>query len=120
MPTTISTSGATHTSNRCEAQLTRSFQMRGAFAAFVTASVALVAPAPAQDVWPQRQVTIVVPFAAGGSADLLGRILAQHMQVKYGVPFVVENRSGAGGSIGAGYVAKAANDGLTLLLGTIS
>src|SRR6266850_7167818 len=94
--------------------------MRGAFAALVTATVALATPAQAQDVWPQKQVTIVVPFAAGGSADLLGRILQQHMQQKFGVPFVVENRSGAGGSIGAGFVAKAPADGYTLLVGTVS
>jgi tripartite-type tricarboxylate transporter receptor subunit TctC len=91
--------------------------MRGVLA--VVATLAAAAPAQAQD-WPQRQVTIVVPFAAGGSADLLARILQQHMQAKYGVPFVVENRAGAGGSIGTGYVAKAPNDGYTLLLGTLS
>ena len=61
------------------------------------AALVLAAPAQAQD-WPQKPVTIVVPFAAGGSADLLARILQQHMQAKFGVPFVVENRSGAGGS----------------------
>jgi tripartite-type tricarboxylate transporter receptor subunit TctC len=76
--------------------------------------------ARAEDAWPQRQVTIVVPFAAGGSADLIGRLFAQHMQAKFGVPFVVENRGGAGGSIGAGVVAKAAGDGYTLLIGTVS
>jgi tripartite-type tricarboxylate transporter receptor subunit TctC len=70
--------------------------------------------------WPQRPVTIVVPFAAGGSADLLARILQQHMQASLGVPFVVENRSGAGGSIGTGFVAKAPADGYTLLVGTVS
>jgi tripartite-type tricarboxylate transporter receptor subunit TctC len=85
----------------------------------LAAVLAISMPAAAQD-WPQRQVTIVVPFAAGGSADLLARILQQHMQAKYGVPFVVENRSGAGGSIGTGYVAKAAPDGYTLLVGTVS
>jgi tripartite-type tricarboxylate transporter receptor subunit TctC len=74
----------------------------------------------AQDAWPQRIVTIVVPFAAGGSADLLGRLLAQHLQAKFNVPFIVENRGGAGGSIGTGVVAKAAADGHTLLLGTVS
>ena len=79
--------------------------------------LAVSAPAQAEN-WPQRPVTIVVPFAAGGSADLLARILQQHMS--FGVPFVVENRPGAGGSIGTGYVAKAANDGYTLLLGTLS
>jgi len=62
----------------------------------------------------------VVPFGAGGSADLLARILAGHMQTKFGQPVVVENRAGAGGSIGTAYVAKAAPDGYTLLLGTVS
>jgi tripartite-type tricarboxylate transporter receptor subunit TctC len=74
----------------------------------------------AQETWPQRQVTIVVPFAAGGSADLLGRILQQHLQARLGVPVVVENKSGAGGSIGAGFVAKAPADGYTLMIGTVS
>jgi tripartite-type tricarboxylate transporter receptor subunit TctC len=92
--------------------------MRNAFAtlAFV---LALAAPAQAQD-WPQRQVTIVVPFAAGGSADLLARLLAQHLAARFNSPFVIENKGGAGGSIGAGYVAKQEGDGYTLLLGTIS
>jgi tripartite-type tricarboxylate transporter receptor subunit TctC len=94
--------------------------MRGIFTACVAATVALATPVVAEDAWPQRQVTIVVPFAAGGSADLLARILQQHMQARFGVPFVVENRSGAGGSIGAGFVAKAPADGHTLLVGTVS
>lgn len=93
--------------------------MRGALAAFAVAVLALVSPAHAQD-WPARQITIVVPFGAGGSADLLARILAGHMQTKFGQPVIVENRAGAGGSIGTGYVAKAAPDGYTLLLGTVS
>jgi len=94
--------------------------MRSIFLAFVTGALLMTAPAVAQDAWPARQVTIVVPFAAGGSADLLARILQQHLQVKLGVPVVVENKSGAGGSIGTGYVAKAPGDGYTLLLGTVS
>ena len=93
--------------------------MHAVLAIAIATILALAAPAHAQD-WPQRPVTIVVPFAAGGSADLLARILQQHMQVKFGVPFVVENRSGAGGSIGTGVVAKAPPDGYTLLLGTLS
>ena len=93
--------------------------MRWILAPSVAASLAIAAPAQAQD-WPQRPVTIVVPFAAGGSADLLARILQQHMQAKFGVPFVVENKSGAGGSIGTGLVAKAPADGYTLLVGTVS
>jgi tripartite-type tricarboxylate transporter receptor subunit TctC len=81
---------------------------------------ALSCVALAQDDWPQRPVTIVVPFQAGGSADLLARIVQQHMQADLHTPFLVENRSGAGGSVGAAYVAKAAPDGYTLLLGTSS
>jgi tripartite-type tricarboxylate transporter receptor subunit TctC len=90
-------------------------------AALVTADgLARIAPARADEPWPQRAVSVVVPFAAGGSADLLGRLLAQHLQARFNVPFVVENRGGAGGSIGAGVVAKAAPDGHTLLVGTVS
>ena len=80
--------------------------MRLLFAVLIAGLVG-VAPACAQD-WPTRQVTIVVPFGAGGSADLLARILATHMQAKFGQAVVVENRAGAGGSIGTNYVAKAA------------
>jgi tripartite-type tricarboxylate transporter receptor subunit TctC len=93
--------------------------MRGFAAALLAGLIVFGAPVQAQE-WPQRQVSIVVPFAAGGSADLLARILATHMQNKFGVPVVVENRSGAGGSLGTGYVAKAAPDGYTLLVGTVS
>jgi len=92
--------------------------MRLLFAALIAGLVA-VAPARAQD-WPAKPITIVVPFGAGGSADLLARILATHMQAKFGQTVVVENRAGAGGSIGTNYVAKAAPDGYTLLLGTVS
>jgi tripartite-type tricarboxylate transporter receptor subunit TctC len=94
-----------------------------AFAALAAAFVAALlntSPAAAQPHWPQRQVTLVVPFAAGGSADLLARILQQHLQAQSGVPIVVENKAGAGGSIGAGFVAKAPADGTTLLIGTVS
>ncbi len=87
-----------------------------AFAAGLAPSVR----AMADDPWPQRTVTVVVPFAAGGSADLIGRLVAQHLQARFGTPFVVENHGGAGGSIGAGVVAKAAGDGHTLLIGTVS
>src|SRR4029079_7490680 len=97
--------------------------MRAIFAAITAGVVGLASPVHAQDqaaTWPAKQITIVVPFGAGGSADLLARILATHMQVKFGQTVVVENRPGAGGSIGTNYVAKAAPDGYTLLLGTVS
>src|ERR1700741_2234825 len=101
-------------------QKTRGLAMRGLFAGLIAILTSLTAPTQAQDNWPTRQVSIVVPFGAGGSADLLARILPPHMQAKYNVPFVVENRAGAGGSRGAGYVAKAPADGYTLLVGTVS
>jgi tripartite-type tricarboxylate transporter receptor subunit TctC len=94
--------------------------MRFVIAAVAAFLLALAGTASAEDAWPQRPVTIVVPFQAGGSADLLARILQQHMEADFGSPFVVENRSGAGGSVGTAYVAKAPNDGYTLLLGTLS
>jgi tripartite-type tricarboxylate transporter receptor subunit TctC len=75
-------------------------------------------PARADTTWPQQQVTIVVPFAAGGSTDVVARLVAHHMQAKFGQPFVVQNKSGAGGGVGAGAVAKSPPDGYTLLVGT--
>src|SRR6478609_12200253 len=99
--------------------------MRAIAAALIAGILGLSALFPAQvqaqaQDWPAKQITIVVPFGAGGSADLLARILATHMQAKFGQTVVVENRAGAGGSIGTNYVAKAAPDGYTLLLGTVS
>jgi tripartite-type tricarboxylate transporter receptor subunit TctC len=90
---------------------------------FLTGSAAVcLAPAlaRAQGAWPQRPISLVVPFSAGGSADLVARIFAQHFQAKHGVSVVVDNRGGAGGSIGSAFVAKAVPDGYTLVLGTVS
>jgi tripartite-type tricarboxylate transporter receptor subunit TctC len=69
---------------------------------------------------PDRAVTIVGPYAAGGGLDVFARQLAQRLSDRLGKPFVVENRPGAGTVIGANYVAKAAPDGYTLMLGTSS
>jgi tripartite-type tricarboxylate transporter receptor subunit TctC len=94
--------------------------MRTLFATALIAALGLAGDAQAQANWPQRQVTIVVPFSAGGTTDMFARILAQGLQQKYGTPFVVENRAGAGGNVGAAMVARAAKDGNTLLVGTVS
>lgn len=72
------------------------------------------------DAFPERTITIVVPFGAGGGTDVLGRILAERMSEGLGRPVIVENRPGAGGSIGTAAVAKAKPDGYTILLGTSS
>jgi tripartite-type tricarboxylate transporter receptor subunit TctC len=79
------------------------------------ASAFLVGPAAAQ--WPDRAVKIVVPYPPGGNVDGAARIIADQLQGALGQPFVVENRAGAGGLIGAESVAKAAPDGYTFLLG---
>src|SRR6266571_389873 len=73
-------------------------------------------PAAAQS-YPTRPVTVVVPFAAGGGNDILARLLGQHMGRALGQQFVIENRGGAAGTIGARAVAKAAPDGHTLMVG---
>jgi tripartite-type tricarboxylate transporter receptor subunit TctC len=70
------------------------------------------------DGYPNKPVRLIVPFAAGGSTDVVARILADKLAQEFKQPFVVENRAGAGGNIGADAVAKAPADGYTLLMGT--
>lgn len=68
--------------------------------------------------WPTRVVKFVVPFSAGGTTDILGRLMAQKLSEEYGQQFIVENKGGAGGNIGADLVAKAPADGYTFVVGT--
>ena len=95
--------------------------MRRPFAA-VVAILAALALAPAGAVaaeWPAKPVRIVVPFAAGGSADTFGRLYAEALAAAFGRPFYVENRLGGGGLIGTEAVARAEPDGLTLMVSGI-
>jgi len=87
------------------------------------ASLALAfaaAAADAQDKYPSKVVRLIVPFAAGGSTDIVARALGQELSKLIGQPVIVENKPGAGGTIGSDYVAKSPPDGYTLLLGTVS
>ena len=70
--------------------------------------------------WPNKPVRFVVPFPAGGSTDVVGRIVAEHLRQSVGQGFVIDNRAGAGGTVGSDVVAKAAPDGYTMLIGTSS
>lgn len=79
-----------------------------------------VAPAFAQDKWPSKPITYVVPFGAGGTTDVLARLVTQKAAPALGTTFVIENKAGAGGSVGSDFTAKAAPDGYTIQGGTIS
>jgi tripartite-type tricarboxylate transporter receptor subunit TctC len=92
--------------------------------AVLAGAAGLAAAAPlgrafAQD-YPTRNITLVVPFAAGGSTDILARVVAAHLQQSFGHPVVIENRTGASGNLGTATVARATPDGYTFLFNTMS
>ena len=89
-------------------------------AAAVAATTLAVTTAQAADNFPSRAVQMIIPFAAGGPTDIVGRIMSAKMGEILGQTFIVENKSGAGGNIGAESVAKASPDGYTLLFATVS
>jgi tripartite-type tricarboxylate transporter receptor subunit TctC len=96
--------------------------MSRVYASLVVAAIVLglpAHPANAQD-WPTRPVKIVVPFAAGGSADTLGRLIGDQLGRKFGQQFVVENRGGAGGVVGSAQVGSADPDGYTFVISGIA
>lgn len=84
-----------------------------AFAAAMTVTGAMA------QAWPSRSITLIVPFAAGGTTDVLARALGERLQQSLGQPVVIESKPGAGATIGADFVAKAKPDGYTLLVGAV-
>jgi len=74
----------------------------------------------AQAPWPDRPVRIIIPFGAGGPIDLVGRLLAEHLKERLGQPFIIENRPGAGGSIGIHTVVQSPPDGTAFVLTSAS
>jgi len=95
--------------------------MRTATRLAALGAAALLASAEAlSQGFPARPVRVVVPFPAGGTTDIIARLVAQRMSETLGQPAIVENRAGAGGSIGADAVAKAAPDGYTILMHNIT
>lgn len=86
----------------------------------LAALLSLTTAAIAQDKYPSRAVKLIVPFAPGGQTDITARLISNHISQTIGQPLVIENRSGAGGSLGSELASKAAPDGYTLLLGTSS
>ncbi|MBC7601439.1 MAG: tripartite tricarboxylate transporter substrate binding protein [Ramlibacter sp.] len=98
---------------------TRNLDRRTVLAAMASALGSATLPAFGQSAWPTKPVRIVVPFAAGGTTDILARAVAPELSKAFGQQFVVDNRAGAGGNIGADMVAKSPADGYTLLMGTV-
>lgn len=84
------------------------------------AAGALAHPGWAQGIWPSKPVTYIVPFPAGGTTDILGRLIGQKLGPVLGTTIVIDNKGGAGGSVGSELASRAPADGYTLLGGTIS
>ena len=96
--------------------------MRGRLTALVAFAVllGLSGPSRAQDAYPSKTITMIVPFPAGGSTDVIGRLVADGLRAVLGQSVVVDNRAGAGGSLGTAAIAKAPPDGYTIGIGTAS
>jgi len=105
--------------NSARRSLLRAGVAAATFAVAAPLCLAAAQPAQAAGAYPERPVRLIVPFSAGGPTDTLTRMIAERLTQELGQSFIVENKPGAGASIGAELVARAPNDGYTLLLSTI-
>src|SRR3546814_5646575 len=78
-----------------------------------------VSPASAATAYPERPMRVVVAFSAGGTTDILARLVADHMSKEFGESFVIENKPGAGGNIGTAYVVNSKPDGYTIIVDSV-
>ena len=98
--------------------MTRKFSRRNLLSGAAAVSAASILPRSSLADWrPTETVRLIVPAAAGGSTDVMGRLLAAHLQTAWGQSAIVENRSGAGGTIGTSEVVRSKGDGHTILIG---
>lgn len=100
--------------------MTRPSAMRRALLASLALCVLPGTAAFAEDKYPSRPITLIVPFVAGGSTDLIARLIATHAGAQLGQTIVVENKGGAGGSLGMGYVKRSKPDGYTIGMASVS
>ena len=92
------------------------FSMPGWIGAWTIVAIAALAASPSFAAYPEKPITLIVPFAAGGANNAIARIVAQELTSVLGQPVVVDNRAGAGGALGSDLVAKSAADGYTILI----
>ncbi|MBI3531908.1 MAG: tripartite tricarboxylate transporter substrate binding protein [Burkholderiales bacterium] len=105
--------------NRFSSPSRRRFGLGTLAVAALGTGLLAVAPAGAQTAFPSKNITIIVPFSAGGTTDILARIVGQALSTELGQPVVIDNRAGAGGNIGGQAAARATADGHTLFMGTV-
>ncbi|MDB5509741.1 MAG: transporter substrate-binding protein [Hyphomicrobiales bacterium] len=96
----------------------RAFTLGACTAVLAAAAAATTFPAAAQSDWPNRTVTVIVPFPPGGNTDTQARLLSEHLSKKFGQSFIVDNRPNAGGTIATAQLAKSKPDGYTLMFGS--